>query len=298
MDARLHTSIQRYGWDLAADEYEPLWGAQLAGVQGALLAAAALAPGERVLDLACGTGHITLQAAQAVGAGGSALGVDLSQRMVEVATQRARQASSANMANLAKSANIANVAFARMDAQQLALPDARFDVVLCSLGLMYLPDPAQALREMQRVLRPGGRLALSVWGERSRCGWAALFEIVDAEVASEVCPLFFGLGRPTALAWLCGSMGLQQISEQRLDATLAYADGAEACRAAFVGWPVALAWSRFSEPARARTGARYVAALDAWRDGAGYRVPAEFVIVTAQVARAAADQSPGPDRAR
>lgn len=158
-----------------------------------------------------------------------------------------------------------NARFVRMDAQQLALPDARFDVVLCSLGLMYLPDPGQALREMGRVLRPGGRLALSVWGERSRCGWAVLFEIVDAEVTSDVCPLFFGLGRQDALARLCGDLGPQQIRQQRLAATLVYADGAEACRAALVGGPVALAWSRFSEEARDRVHVGYLDGLSAWR---------------------------------
>ncbi|MDO9313978.1 MAG: methyltransferase domain-containing protein [Burkholderiaceae bacterium] len=269
MDARLQTRIQRYGWDLAADDYEPLWGAQRAGVQGALLAAAALAPGEQVLDLACGSGHVTLQAADSVGAQGHVLGVDLSQRMVDTASRRARAQPTAP------------VAFARMDAQQLALPDAQFDVVLCSLGLMYLPDPAQAVREMRRVLRPGGRLVLSVWGERSRCGWAALFEIVDAEVASEVCPLFFGLGRQDALASLCGEAGLAQVVQQRRADTLDYASGDLACRAAFIGGPVALAWSRFSQEARHRVCARYLDSLAAWRAGAAYRVPAEFVIVTA-----------------
>jgi ubiquinone/menaquinone biosynthesis C-methylase UbiE len=267
MDARLQTRIQRYGWDLAADDYEPLWASQLSGVQHDLLAAAALSPGECVLDVASGTGRVSLQAAQAVGAMGSVLGVDLSARMVDAAQRR----------------SLPNTRFARMDAQQLALPDTQFDVVLCSLGLMYLPDPGRALREMRRVLRPGGRLVLSVWGERARCGWAALFEIVDAEVASEVCPLFFGLGRGDALARLCSETGLKHIRQQRLGTALTYVDGDEACRAAFVGGPVALAWSRLSQEARDRVHARYLDVLAAWRDGAGYRVPAEFVIVTAAV---------------
>lgn len=270
MDARLQTRIQRYGWDLAADDYEPTWAAQLAGVQAGLLSAAALGPGEQVLDVACGTGLIALEAAKVVGARGGVLGVDLSQAMVDAAARRAQQQRPAGKA-----------VFTRMDAAHLSLPDGQFDIVLCSLGLMYLPEPALALREMRRVLRPGGRLALSVWGERSRCGWAGLFEIVGAEVASEVCPLFFGLGGQEALAGLCGEAGLVQIRQQRLACTLDYADGDAACRAAFIGGPVALAWSRFPEATRHRVRARYMAGLASWRDGTGYRVPAEFVIVTA-----------------
>ena len=266
MDERLQTRIQRYGWDLAAGDYEPLWGAQLAGVQSALLAAAALLPGEQVLDLACGTGHVTLQAAHAVGVQGSVVGVDLSARMVDTAQHRA----------------LPNTRFLRMDAQRLALPDQQFDVVLCSLGLMYVPDPALALREMQRVLKPGGRLVLSVWGQRERCGWAALFEIVDAEVASEVCPLFFGLGRGDTLARLCSQTGFEQVLTQRLSSALVYAHGDEACRAAFIGGPVAMAWSRFSLETRQRVCARYLDTLSPWRSGAGYEVPAEFVVVSAR----------------
>ncbi len=265
MDGRVQVRIQRYGWDLAADDYEPLWGKQLSGVQRGLLAEAALSPGERVLDVACGTGQVTVQAAQAVGASGSVLGVDLSARMVEAAQRRGAP----------------NTRFLRMDAQALSLPESHFDVVLCSLGLMYLPDPSRALLEMRRVLRPGGRVVLSVWGERALCGWAGLFEVVDAEVASEVCPLFFGLGRADALAQLCNDLGLSPVRQQRLSAALKYADGHEACRAAFVGGPVALAWSRFPEDVRQRVRARYLDGLAPWRQGAGYSVPAEFVIITA-----------------
>ena len=176
MDTRLQTRIQRYGWDLAADDYEPTWTAQLAGVRAGLLEAATLTAGAQVLDVACGTGLIAFQAAQAVGAAGRVVGIDLSQRMVEAASKSASEL------------QVHNVDFVRMDAAQLALPDAHFDVVLCSLGLMYLPDPARAVREMRRVLKPGGQLLLSVWGERSRCGWAALFEIVDAEGKRHAIP--------------------------------------------------------------------------------------------------------------
>ncbi|MGC1172553.1 MAG: methyltransferase type 11, partial [Polaromonas sp.] len=70
MEPRLQRRVQRYGWDLAASDYEALWQAQLAPAQDGLLASVSPAPGERVLDVACGTGLVSLQAARAVGAQG------------------------------------------------------------------------------------------------------------------------------------------------------------------------------------------------------------------------------------
>jgi ubiquinone/menaquinone biosynthesis C-methylase UbiE len=279
METRLQLRVQRYGWDLAAQHYEPLWQAQLAEVQSALLASATVAPGERVLDVATGTGLIALKAAVAAGLRGSVLGIDLSARMVESARRRADEQ------------GLKNARFARMDAQALDLDDASYDVVLCSLGLMYVPDPEQALREMRRVLRPGGRLLASVWGERSRCGWSALFSVVDAEVASDVCPLFFRLGQRDTLANLCAAMSLHVTENRRLAASLDYADAAEACQAAFVGGPVALAWSRLDVDARERVQARYLESIEGWRCEQGYRVPAEFVVVAATASNGAGRSS-------
>ena len=272
MDERLQRRVQRYGWDLAADAYERSWLAPLAQAQSALLAAASPAPGEHVLDVACGTGLVTFEAARAVHPDGRVTGIDLSGRMIDVARQRA--------AHLA----LMNCNFARMDAEALALSDASFDLALCALGLMYVPDPDRALREMRRVLRPGGRIAIAVWGERSRCGWSVVFPIVDVEVASEVCPLFFRLGQKAALLQACAAAGFERIEQRRIDAPIVHADADAACDAAFVGGPVALAWSRFSADVRARVRSRYLDAIEPWRVAGGYRIPGEFVVVSGVVA--------------
>jgi SAM-dependent methyltransferase len=273
MDARLQRRIQRYGWDLAVDDYARHWHGLLAGVQAELLALAAPQPGERVLDVACGAGAVTAAAAQTVGPAGAVLGIDLSQAMVEAAARHLQ------------ALGLDRATTARMDAEQLALPDAGVDLVLCALGLMYLPDPDAALREMLRVLRPGGRAVFAVWGERARCGWASVFGIVDDEVRSEVCPLFFALGRGDALARRCAAAGFTVELQRRRADTLHHADGAAACAAALAGGPVALAWSRFDATVRERVRARYLASLAPWRDGAdgpGYRVPAEYLLVAAR----------------
>lgn len=272
MDARLQRRVQRYGWDLAAVHYEALWRRQIVAAQARLLECAAPQPGEHVLDVACGTGIVAFAAARAVGPDGRVTGVDLSGRMIETARLRADVR------------NVANATFERMDAERLDLPEASFDLAVCALGLMYMPDPEKALREMRRVLRPGGRLVVATWGDAMMNGWSALFPIVDAEVQSEVCPLFFRLGRGEALATACREAGFVAARSQRVPATLAYAGPEELCNAAFVGGPVALAWSRFDEAARERVRERYLEALGTWRQGNGYQVPGEFVVVSARVA--------------
>jgi SAM-dependent methyltransferase len=270
MDGRLQRRVQRYGWNLAAAAYELLWQAQLAPAQAELMACAGLMPGERVLDVACGTGSTAVSAAARVSPGGAVTGTDLSDRMVEAARQRAMRL------------QCANARFERMGAENLELPDNSFDVVLCALGLMYVPDPQHAISEMRRVLVRGGRIILAVWGERARCGWAEVFPIVDAEVTSEVCPLFFRLGQADALAHACSAAGFAVTACSRISTTLNYSNDREACDAAFIGGPVALAWSRLTPEARRRVHARYLRAIRPWRGGDGtYRIPGEFVVVAA-----------------
>ena len=267
MDARLQRRVQRYGWDLASNDYDPLWQEQLAPARAGLLALAKLAPGEHVLDLACGTGLVTLDAARSVGPHGTVLGTDISGQMIEIARQRAADQ------------QLSNATFQRMDAQTLDLPDATFDVALCALGLMYVPEPHQAVKEWRRVLKPGGRVVVAVWGKRVNCGWSPVFPIVDAEVETDVCPLFFSLGEPDALAQLCSDAGFERLRQRRIATVLSYANADEACDAAFVGEPVALAWSRFDAQVRARARARYKHAIEPWRRSQGYRLPGEFVVV-------------------
>jgi SAM-dependent methyltransferase len=120
-----------------------------------LLRAADLQPGERVLDVACGTGVIARLAAEQVGSTGMVVGVDVAPDMIEVA----RTASAA--AGLA-------IEWQEGDAASLPLPDDSFDVVLCQMGLMLFADKPGALSEMRRVLASGGRVALNTPGTINR----------------------------------------------------------------------------------------------------------------------------------
>jgi SAM-dependent methyltransferase len=127
-----------------------------------MLDAAALRPGERVLELACGPAGVGLAAARAVEPDGSVLLTDFSEGMVQAARDRAAEL------------GVENVEFAVADAQKLGLPDDSFDAALCRFGYMLMGDPFAAMRETARVLRPGGRVALAVWGEPADNAWIML----------------------------------------------------------------------------------------------------------------------------
>ena len=122
---------------------------------------------DRVLDVACGTGIVARRLATRVS---RAVGLDLNAGMVEVA--RAADPS---------------IEWLAADAGRLPLPDESFDLVLCQQGLQFFPDRAAALREMRRVLTPGGRLAISAWrAAEHNPGWLRLAEALDRHAGPQV----------------------------------------------------------------------------------------------------------------
>jgi ubiquinone/menaquinone biosynthesis C-methylase UbiE len=134
--------------DEAASAYDRAFAHVSAHFLPFLLRAGRLEPGERVLDVATGTGIVAEAALAVVGPGGHVTAADVSQAMVDRAAQRL--------------AGLPNSTVALEDGQSLSFADGSFDAVLCSLGLMFFPDPARGLSEFHRVLRPGGRAAVSV----------------------------------------------------------------------------------------------------------------------------------------
>jgi ubiquinone/menaquinone biosynthesis C-methylase UbiE len=272
MDPRLQRRVQRYGWDRAVVAYEAGWRDQLEPAHSLMLRMAALRPGERVLDVACGTGLVSFRAAETVGRAGTVVGTDISGEMVETARRGAALR------------DLANARFERADAEALPFTEANFDAAVCALGLMYVPDPVRALCEMRRLLRPGGRAAAAVWGARRNCGWAEIFPITDARVASDVCPMFFRLGTQDMLAHAFTAAGFVDVRLERLATVLPYACAEDALAAVFRGGPVALAYSRFDDATRRAVHAEYLASIAAFRTGDRYRIPGEFVVAAARAA--------------
>jgi ubiquinone/menaquinone biosynthesis C-methylase UbiE len=134
--------------DEAAALYDEAFAHVTAYFMPFLLQAAGVAPGMRVLDVATGTGLSAEAALAVVGPTGHVSAADISSSMVAKARERLGDAP--------------NVLIAVEDGQALSFPDGSFDAVICNLGLMFFPDPARGLGEFRRVLRPGGRVAVSV----------------------------------------------------------------------------------------------------------------------------------------
>lgn len=110
--------------------------------------------GERVLDVCCGSGASAMPAAQAVGPTGSVIGVDLAENLLELARTKAARH------------NLTNVQFEPGDMTALRFEDDTFDAVVCVFGIFFVPDMEAAVRELKRVLRPSGRIAITTWGPR------------------------------------------------------------------------------------------------------------------------------------
>ena len=273
MQPRLQRRVQRYGWDAAARDYQESWQSQLAPAQDTCLDLAGLKPGMSVLETACGTGMVTRQIIEQVGAQGRVFATDISGEML------------AELVDASKAAGHDNVSVARMGAEKLDVDDNTFDVAVCALGLMYMPEPQAALSEMARAVHSGGRVVATIWGERRNCGWADIFPIVDARVASEVCPMFFGSGAPGLLAADFTAAGLTDIRETRQRETLNFNDAKALIRAVVHGGPVALAIKRFSDDTLAEVSDEFLSSVSGCRNQDGsYSVPGEFVTVAGTVA--------------
>ena len=146
----------------------PSWGelAEHVDTRGAVVAqamldSAGLERGDRVLELACGPGGVGMAAAAIVGPDGAVVLSDIAPEMTAIAAERARNA------------GLTNVTTCEVDLERIDYPEAAFDKVLCREGLMLVPDPASAVREARRILRPAGRAVFAVWGPVTAIhGWA------------------------------------------------------------------------------------------------------------------------------
>ncbi|MFN3602881.1 MAG: methyltransferase domain-containing protein [Dietzia sp.] len=173
------------------------------------------APGDDVLELACGAGGLGLIVADRVAPGGRVVLSDVAPEMAALASQRAASRDQVSGA-------AAHLSVRVLDLEEIDEPDASFDIVVCREGLMFALDPVRATSEIARVLRPGGRMAVAVWGPRDRNPWlGVLADAVQQHTGVPVPPPGtpgpFSLGADGALEAALTAAGLEQISVQEVD---------------------------------------------------------------------------------
>ncbi|MDQ1697959.1 MAG: hypothetical protein QOJ03_3312 [Frankiaceae bacterium] len=176
----------------------------------ALVTAAALHAGERVLDIGCGAGRTTREAARAVAPGGQALGVDLSSAMLQRARQRATEE------------GLDNVRFAQADAQVQAFDSASFDVVISQFGSMFFADPVAAFANIAQALAPGGRVLLVVWQGLQHNEWAATMRSAlaagrDLPMPPPGAPGPFSMTDPDVVRRVLTEAGLTDVAVEPVD---------------------------------------------------------------------------------
>lgn len=211
----------------AAEVYEEFFVPALFEQWAARVAdAAQIRAGQRVLDVACGTGVLARHVAERVGAGGSVAGVDINEGMLAVARRKAREVEWRNGA-----------------AEALPFPEASFDTVVCQFGLMFFADRRQAVTEMIRVLRPHGRLCVAVWDSLSTTpGYAAMTDLLQrlfGDRAADALRAPFTLGDKRTLGGLFSDARVGEIDIATHDGMARFPSIAAWVRTDVKGWTLA-----------------------------------------------------------
>jgi len=225
-------------------------------------------PGQTILELGAGTGETGFAAARRLGDGGRLISTDLPSGMVEVAKRRAEEL------------GVEIAEFRVMDAEHIDLEDGSVDGILCRWAYMLMPDPAAALAESRRVLRPGGKLALAVMSGPAQNPWASsvamsivglgLIPPIDPKAAGGV----FSLADPDGLRELLARSGFEHVQTEEVEFHLRFTDFDDywSFVREFAG-AVAILLRSFSDEERAAVREATERATERFRTSAGYDLP-------------------------
>lgn len=229
---------------------------------------------ERVLDLATGPGEPAMSIARMVGADGEVVGIDLSEAMVAVASR------------IAKERRIPNVRFEVMDAEHLGFPEGTFDAVTSRFGFQIFTNPEAVAREVHRVLKPNGRIAVSVWStaEKATALHLLMGPMLEHAEPDEhgYLPSPYELGGPGELAAFLQDAGFHEAQEVRRTHALHFRDAAEYFAMMLDGTPLGHSLREEEPRVQEQVLAKTRENLKAWTTRMGIDVPCECVVVTAR----------------
>ena len=277
-DAAKYKNAQREQWNkdgAAWRRWNPTLDRWYGEATRQMLDLARIQPGQRILDIAAGAGEPAVSAAERVGPGGYVLATDISEGIVELALEVARER------------GLEQVETRVMDGEKLDLPDASFDAVLCRLGLMYMPHPVTALREWRRALRAGGRVAVVVFSTPDRNSWGAVPASIIRRRAQLRPPVPgqpgpFSLGGPGVLEGLFRQAGLADPEIRAVPVPHRAASAAEyvrVAREAFGGFNAMMA--QLPPQERESVWNEVEASMRSFESPGGFEVPGECLVGTA-----------------
>jgi len=239
-------------------------------------------PGERVLELACGTGGPGLDAAPLVAPGGEVVVSDFAAEMTAIVARRIA------------ASGLLNASARVLDLEHIDEDDGSFDVVLCREGLMLVPEPELAAREIRRVLRPGGRVVISVWGPRERNPWlGVVFDAVAEQLGVPApppgMPHPFSLSDAGDLHNVLDGAGLARVQVGELSTPYHAATVAEWWeRTAALAGPLARILATLPDDAARALEQRAAAAVAPYRTPTGLEIPGVCLVAGAVSPEAAA----------
>jgi ubiquinone/menaquinone biosynthesis C-methylase UbiE len=252
---------------------------QMAPVSAELFAAADLRPGEAVLDVGCGTGTTTVQAARVVGPTGQVTGSDLSPVMIDTARE---------------AADVDGIAWLVADAQTYDFGADTFDAVISRFGVMFFADPVAAFANLARSTRPGGRLVAAVWQTRDK---VPLFDLPYATAAAvldrlglayepvDIADSQCSLGSHDRVVAVLEPAGWREIETRPTEQTIHVGGSlspAEAAASALDLGPIRGLIEGRPDDVRDQVRTALAAVFERHVDGTGVAVPGGFMIVTAR----------------